>query len=691
MSKLRVVSLSVMLFVAICPLNVSADEGFPGIPDMLYARLPEPPTQPPVRIFIPREGSQAFSPTQPDTANEGSGGGCDNGDTSGTGMSAGNPVIIATGNKVETEVDFAVDSGDGLGLARHYNRQPADGGSFGGYWRASFDHRLGFAWNDTSEICAYMQTPGLACNESRPPDYVLYFDPDGARITYTYSGGRYVDAKGSPFSYIEKTASGGWLLRTEDFDALIFDAKGNIQSRKDRHGVGLTWSYPADKPNRASSLTGTSGKKIQITWSNDRISQITDPASGVYSYSYTGNGLLSAVTYPGGTGTRSYHYEHSGQPSWLTGVSVNGVRYSTFAYYGDGRTQSTQHAGGAELTQFTYGTSGSDIWTEVTGAGGARSRYTYRTIAGKRKLVSTSRSGVSNCPDVAASTVYDANGYPDYSLDFKNTRTDYAYAANGQLTEKLTAAATADARKTRYSWDTSYNRLIRVYTYDAVGLPLDETYYQYYATSDFANQRLKSVTRYNRTGIGAATARVASYTYSFHTSGMPKTLTEDGPLPGTCDRRILTYSASGQLTQLQIPDGSCTLRSTTYAGHNGLGLPGSVTDFNGFKTTFGYDARGRTTSRQQTLNSQSVTTQFSYDGFDHVLAEKIAGVEVASRSYDAAGRLVNERYTASDSIFRNTARNALGLPLTESNTVPNGSTSAAAATILLVVPLCRNE
>lgn len=498
--NLRSHAYRILLIAAlIWPLHVGADEGATQLPDIevFGRRLPEPPQAvlPPRASISLSGGENIFSEAQPDTANEGSGSDFGTGDTSGTGKSAGNPVIISTGNKVETEADFAVASGDGLQLTRYYNRQPADGGSFGGYWRASFDHRLGFAWNDTSEICAYMQAPGVACDESRPPDYVLYFNPDGARITYTLSGSRYVDAKNSPFSYIEKTASGGWLLRTEDFDTLIFDAQGNIQSRKDRHGIGMTWSYPSDKPNRASTITGSSGKLIRITWSNDRISQVTDPAGGVYTYSYNGNGLLSGVSYPGGTGSRSYHYEQAGQPSWLTGVSVNGVRFSTFAYNSDGRAKSTQHASGAELTQFTYGTSGSDIWTEVTGPGGARSRYTYRTIAGKRKLISTSRSGVSNCPDVAASTVYDGNGYPDYSLDFKNTRTDYAYAANGQLTEKVTASGTADARKTRYTWDTSKNRLIRIYTYDAAGLPLDETYYQYYATADFANDRLKSVTR----------------------------------------------------------------------------------------------------------------------------------------------------------------------------------------------------
>lgn len=55
---------------------------------------------------------------------------------------AGNPVILATGNKIEPELDFDSAGEMGLYLSRVYNKQWSGRGIFGRNWLSNFDYSL---------------------------------------------------------------------------------------------------------------------------------------------------------------------------------------------------------------------------------------------------------------------------------------------------------------------------------------------------------------------------------------------------------------------------------------------------------------------------------------------------------------------------------------------------------------------
>jgi RHS repeat-associated protein len=611
-------------------------------------------------VALRGEGGSRFSPVQPDNNNEGSGG-CEN---DGAGKSAGNPVIISTGNKVETQVDLVMTDNEPLELVRHYNRQPADhGGSFGFYWRGSFDHRLAFSLGGpASEVCGYMQEPGPLCSEDRNPatyPYVHYFAPDGARITYTKSGSVWADSKGSPFGRIAKV-SGGWELRTEDFSILRFDDKGNIQSMVDRHGIGLTWTYFAGLPNRASTITSTTGRAITLTWQNNRVATIKDPANQTYTYSYDASGRLTGVTYPSGAGSRTYHYEIGGKPDLLTGVSVNGARYSTFEYYSDDRAKSTRH-GSTDLTQFSYGTSGTDTWTDVTGPGGAVSRHTYRLVNGKNKLVSVSRSGVTNCPNSAQSMAYDTYGYLDYSFDFQGVKTDTNYNAAGQLQNRRTGISPngliqSAERYEEFGW-TADNQVDWVKTYGAtLSEPISTVDYAYY-TSGAAVGRLQSVTVTDHTALTSNLPRTTTYSYSFSANGIPSQIMVDGPLSGTGDRLTYNYNSKGDL--LSVANSLWTIAS--YAGHNAIGRPASMINANGHTISFQYYPRGQLKQTSATVNGQTATRVYTIDGLDNVTSETLNGTQIAYRIYGSNGLLGAERENSSSQEMRAYTYDSQGL------------------------------
>jgi len=66
------------------------------------------------------------------------------------GGTAGNPVVLYTGNKVEPELDFASNGEMGLYLQRTYNHHWSATGLFGRHWLSNLDYSL--VYSDAQNI-----------------------------------------------------------------------------------------------------------------------------------------------------------------------------------------------------------------------------------------------------------------------------------------------------------------------------------------------------------------------------------------------------------------------------------------------------------------------------------------------------------------------------------------------------------
>jgi hypothetical protein len=131
-----------------------------------------------------------------------------------------------------------------------------------------------------------------------------------------------------------------------------------------------------------------------------------------WTYEYNGNGMLTQVLSPGSSGdSREYYYEDP-NPTLLTGVATNGVRYSTYSYYSDGRVQRSARTNGELVDNFVYGTSNGEYTTTVTNEAGASSTFSFYPYGGSLKLVNVSRQMTSTCPAAAAWTTFDGLGNP---------------------------------------------------------------------------------------------------------------------------------------------------------------------------------------------------------------------------------------------------------------------------------------
>lgn len=450
-------------------------------------------------------------------------------------------------------------------------------------------------------------------------------------------GGVWKDGAGSSI-----VASGSnWILTLKDGAVETFDSNGRPLSVKSDRGVGLTYAYNGS--NQLSSVTHASGRAITFTWSNSKVVAITAPNGQAYGYGYNAAGYLASVVNPGNLGTRTYHYEDSYQPGGLTGISINGVRYSRYAYLADGRAHWSGLEAGIERSTFTYGVDGGGTsYTDVTNAVGQTTRYLLATIGTGKIITGVRRPASGTCAAGARDTMYHLDGTVDYEVDALGVMTDYSYDADGRLTQKITGIGlsneTDQQQVKQYIWDSARkSRLNQIKVFGtSTSQPLSTTTYAYYPDGDARARLVQSVTVANH-GAGGVSTLTTAYNYTVHPSGIVSTMTVDGPLSGTGDAVTYTYDSAGNLLTIK----NSLNHTTTYSNYNALGQPGKVTSPNGAVTEYTYNARGQVLTEKRTVNGVAQTTTTTYDTRGRPVSVTTPDAEVVNTGYDAYDRVTS--------------------------------------------------
>jgi len=588
-------------------------------------------------------------------------------------QSAGNPVVLYTGNKVEPETDFQAAGEMGLFLRRVYNHHWSAAGIFGNHWLSNFDYSLVFT---QGQDIAWAQRP------------------DGSRVKFLHdvATSRWYEDRAQPVAYIIRRADGQIELHADDRSVEIYNAEGFITQRKNEQGVKWDFVYA----NRyLQKVTHSSGRTVQFTWTNGQLTQVTDPAGAVYRYAYTSNALasgrgrLATTTLPGTPATTiQYHYEDARYPGGLTGKSFNGVRYSSFAYDGQRRAISTQHAGGIERYQFSYavqatepvlpppppiypgGQQPSDVLYICgdmqfsallcmangnavangasaggstihlsTATGGTRARPVKSSVTvtnplGRKttytyedgKAVSVAGDPSPRCAASYKEMTYDANGYPKLVFDFQDVATLFDYDAYGRLLKKVEASGTTSERTTRLVWNDQHRLVKEIlegvkevqYTYDTRG-------------------NISSTTERNLGSHGTPNqSRTINVAYTYHGNGLKASVKIDGPLAN--DDVTYAFNAQGNLISTTNGLG----HKTTYADHTGLGVPRRVTGANGDVQELTFDARGRPVQSRSSVGSGWATTSYTYDAAGNVASLTEPQGITTRNDYDAGRRLLRQ-------------------------------------------------
>lgn len=529
---------------------------------------------------------------------------CAGGIASKTGL----PVVIATGNKILPELDFQIGEGNrALSLSRIYDKSTTRIGVFGERWSTNIEVGLTLEYGTIQCVSSLTGLP--SCSPGGQPLSKIYTQrPDGGIYSFTLQSGVWT----APNEATIIANGSGWLLTLPDGGKESYDSYGRPITILDERNIGLTYGYVS---NKLASITHTSGRSISFAWTGSKISSVTWPGSVIYAYDYNASGYLNSVTYPGSLGVRTFHYEDAAQPGGLTGISINGVRYTRYAYQADGRALYSGLETGIERSNFTYGTDTSGFeYTDVTNPLGQTTRHLLTGTGTSKRIWQKSRSASGACAAGAVNVEYDANGNAISVVDGYGVKKSFSYDALGQPIQEINGIGagneTDQQQITQYVWDTvNKRRLNQIKVFGAsTSQPLSTTTYTYYADGDARARLLQSEAVTNQGG-GTVGTLTTTYAYTLYPSGLIASMTVDGPLSGTGDAVTSTYDAAGNLLTVT----NSLAHTTTYANYTAMGQPGRVTSPNGAVVDFTYNPRGQVLTETRTVNGVTQTTTTVYD------------------------------------------------------------------------------
>jgi RHS repeat-associated protein len=534
------------------------------------------------------------------------------------------PVILATGEKFLHEQDFGSASYYGLHLTRTYRSKQAVGTLFGPNWVTDMEMPplQGIYGCDVQGYYG-----GCA------PSSVTVIDENGATNNFSFyhqNGNEYV-YEGSA-GWVIYIPGDQWIYQKTQHEVYSYNLSGYITSyRSDLAGVAYTYEY-LPQTNRLSKVTNAVGQTITFNWgSNNRVASVVDPNGNTWNYEYNGNGMLTRVLSPGSSGdSREYYYEDA-NPTLLTGVATNGVRYSTYSYYSDGRVQRSARTNGELVDNFVYGTVNGEYTTTVTNEVGESTTYSFLAVAGSLKLGNVSRQASSTCPAMAAWTTYDGFGNPEFSRDWDDIESTYQFDGTGHLQQTTFDRYTPSEHTTLNTWtrdlvtsteyrdttNTAYKRIIYTYDKDSSGQIFD---------------RLIGTTT---TDLVSGNSQQETISYSFYSNGTVASRTNTVTLPEGPATTTILYDTLGNVSSVTNSVG----QKDSWSNYNGFGQPGHYVDANGIATDYTYDPNGNLMTETRHLPSGDQVTSYTYDHHHNITSISYPNGSVTRYQYNSAERL----------------------------------------------------
>ena len=179
------------------------------------------------------------------------------------------------------------------------------------------------------------------------------------------------------------------------------------------------------------------------------------------------------------------------------------------------------------------------------------------------------------------------------------------------------------------------------------------------------------------TDLRISAQRHTTYVYSFHPNKVLASLAVTRALPGASATTTLGYDPLGNLISATNPLG----HQVTWSSHSGHGLPGRMSDGNGFATDYVYNRKANLITAVQCLPGGTRLTSFTYNNSHQITEVTYTTGRIGRFRYNTAGRL---EYTGN--ALNDFVRYGFEVPTNTSTTsssrnVPSltGSTPAATA------------
>ncbi|WP_288131602.1 DUF6531 domain-containing protein [Microbulbifer sp.] len=418
---------------------------------------------------------------------------------------AGNPINFFSGHKVQRESVFEANGDVPLTFSWLYN-------SFGNHQKTGAGYSVGAGI--TGETVVHTEQPlpdgeepitlpldqdaasgytGSATKHWRhnhsyflahytlgdgETERMIAYRPDGSDLHFADENGTFIALANRDWQVVKDVNGSqehiGWTLKVNG-RIEKYDTAGRILRAENQQGQGITYTYDGNGVQQ-ESISDDNGNSITLTYSDDKLTQITRNDGAVYSFGYTGTNLLQSITFPGSTAPqRVFRYEDSRFPNALTGVTDEaGEIYSTFSYDDQGRAIRSEHDGGAESLDVEYVDANT---RRLTNALGKKTTYHYTDVDGVRRITSVDGEPSANCAASNKGYTYDANGFIASETDWEGNITTYTRDNLGRELTRTEASGTPEARTIITEWHPQFDLPAKVttpesvteYSYDSAG------------------------------------------------------------------------------------------------------------------------------------------------------------------------------------------------------------------------------
>ncbi len=561
------------------------------------------------------------------------------------------------GTYLTTATDIAPNSSPlSLSLTRYYNGTLLARDAAGPF---------GAGWTFSYDITAVTDSSGN-----------VYVQAPGALHVFTLqSNGTYLSAAGDDATLTE--TNGLYTMNDGSGDIDRFSANGQLSSITDSNGnvTALTYTgagvlQAVTNQTTGETLTFTSNAQGLITRATD-----SDGYSVTYTYDSTGTQLLSA-TDPSGTTTYTYEPPPTkiipfgnvtsignANSNALTSVTNPDGTQQLFTYDSQGRMASQSGAGGTGMVTYSYPSANE---MTVTNALGEQMTLLFDANGNIAQTVDPQ----GNATELQYNSVGDLTGIATPG----NSTSSDTYNSLGDLTsatDPLGGTTTATyAPGTQNLTDLTNQLGSQIhYSYDAAGDVTGITYqdgtgdtYQYNTsgllTSSTDADGTTIAYSYNSDGelIGKTAGDGTSDTYIYDANGNMISATASGV--GTT---TYTYDSANRLTSVTNPAGQ--VESYTY---NSLGKLASVTEPGGVVTQYSYNAAGQLSELQD--GSGNLLDKYTYNAAGQLISTVTGNGASTSYQYDADGNVTQiQDLNADGSVasYYDYTYNANGLVATE--------------------------
>jgi YD repeat-containing protein len=506
------------------------------------------------------------------------------------------------------------------------------------------------AYNNT--VATY--TFGIFASTPADSTEIVNYDSESTTINFDSVG--YATSINYPLSLSVSFARDSMKQVTSVTDAkgkttsLTYDTYGNI-TQITRPG-SITQSFSYNSSHKLTSFTDARNKTTSFSYTNGKLTSISNPLSQNVSFTYGTNGRLTNVSTPYGSGTASWGigYDSNGYTNSVTSPTGKHWQYSNsitgrvnsyndpcgndWAYYYNNVGQLSSAVDPYNKSwSFSYDNAGN-----LTQLIDPLNRATYYTYDDNARLTKV-KNALNHEVEINRLT----DGKINWVEDPMNKRTTYGYDDLGRVTtvtnaENETVSVQYDAnsnitritdplsRQTNLAYDdlnrltTATNALSKTTTFEydnggnvtSVTNPANkETNFGYDDLS-----RLVSVTD----------ALNNTYTSTYNSAG--KLIEVDGP---TTAKQEFSYNSDGIMTSSKNSDGKTQSYTYDYCGR-----VTRITDPLGNHCDFEYDKLNRLT---KSYDAMGKSTEFTYDVIGNIVSAKDRKGNTWGFEYDEIYRL----------------------------------------------------